>query len=348
MKRNKLVGLLVIQSLLAINVGVAQAVFIETVVVGNAGNAPDTEVMVQDGTTGYGAVSYDYRIGKYEVTNAQYTEFLNAVDPVGTNTLNLYVNAMSTSEHGGINFDAAADNGSKCVVKLGHTNKPVTFVSWYDAIRFANWLHNGQGSGDTETGAYEPGALANLGIPVNGNNITRNLGAKWFLPTENEWYKAAFHKNGGASGNYWSYPTSSDSAPTADAPPGGTNSANFDTAVRTVSDVGAYPLSDSPYGTFDQAGNLWEWNETLIQRGPAANPLSFFRGTRGGAWSGNTASFLASSNRITISFDGPNPSGRSTSIGFRVASISTIPEPSSLLLIALAIVVLVDHAVRFR
>ena len=48
--------------------------------VGNPGNAADTEVMYTDGTTGYGSVGYNYRIGTTEVTNSQYVEFFNFKD----------------------------------------------------------------------------------------------------------------------------------------------------------------------------------------------------------------------------------------------------------------------------
>ena len=104
------------------------------------------------------------------------------------------------------------------------------FVSWYDSIRFANWLHNGQGSGDTENGAYT--LLGGTPTPSNGNSITRNAGAKWWLPSEDEWYKAAYHKNDGVTGNYWDYPTSTDAVPYSDQPPGSgapdpSNTANF-------------------------------------------------------------------------------------------------------------------------
>jgi formylglycine-generating enzyme required for sulfatase activity len=61
----------------------AHAVTMEWVEVGDPGNDPDTAVMTccgsSTGTTGYGSVPYTYWIGKYEVTNAQYAEFLNAV-----------------------------------------------------------------------------------------------------------------------------------------------------------------------------------------------------------------------------------------------------------------------------
>jgi hypothetical protein len=95
--------------------------------VGNAGNGPDD--------TGFGAVSNVYRISKHEVTNAQYTEFLNAADPTGANAWALYNSLMSSNVNGGINFNSGAANGSKYQVKSGLDNNPVTFVSFFDAER---------------------------------------------------------------------------------------------------------------------------------------------------------------------------------------------------------------------
>lgn len=74
---------------------------------------------------------------------------------------------------------------------------PVNYVSWYDTLRFANWLHNGQltsaqGPSTTEDGAYEMSPAS---------NVLRKSGARWVLPTEDEWYKAAYHKNDGVTGN---------------------------------------------------------------------------------------------------------------------------------------------------
>ena len=192
----------------------AQAATIDMVTVGNPGNAGD----VQSQRHVSARSRYNYRIGKYEVTNAQYVEFLNGVDPTGANTLALYNSSMSSDARGGINFNGGAANGSKYEIKPGRDNNPVVFVSWYDSIRFANWLHNGQGSGDTENGAYT--LLGGTPTPSNGNSITRNAGAKWWLPSEDEWYKAAYHKNDGVTGNYWDYPTSTDAVPYSDQPPG--------------------------------------------------------------------------------------------------------------------------------
>jgi formylglycine-generating enzyme required for sulfatase activity len=290
---------------------------------------------MSDGTTGYGAVPYEYRIGKYEVTNAQYAEFLNTVDRAGIDTFNLYLPSFCDRVQCGITFNAAAVDGAKYIVKPGRDNHPVTYVTWYNAIRFANWLHNGQGNGDTETGAYTLGPLA-FGDPLHGNNITRNEGARWFLPSENEWYKAAYHKNDGVTGNYWDYPTQSNAAPTAAIPPGGVNSANFNDVLGNVSPVGAYSLAPGPYGTFDQAGNVGEWNEALLSIG--LTDSDGIRGVRGASWFGGgtdvTESLSASSRPAGGCAHGGNMNCGGFALGFRVASvISVVPEPTTSLLI---------------
>ena len=146
-------------------------------------------------------------------------------------------------------------------VKAGFADKPVIYVSFYDSLRFANWLNNGQGSGDTETGAYT--LLGGTATPSNGTTVTRNGGANIFLPSENEWYKAAYYDAGAAS--YFDYPTGTNTATGCVAPGSDTgNSANCTDAVGALTDVGAYALSDSPYGTYDQGGNVWEWNEQIV------------------------------------------------------------------------------------
>src|SRR5204862_6561203 len=91
-------------------------------------------------------------------------------------------------------------------------NKPVNYVSWYDSVRFANWLNNGQGPGDTENGAYT--LQGNSPTPTNGLSVTRNLTARIWLPSENEWYKAAYFEPGASGDSYWQYATRSDVLPT--------------------------------------------------------------------------------------------------------------------------------------
>jgi hypothetical protein len=181
------------------------------VTVGNPSNPPDQLYTYNNpDNLQFGSVANTYRISKYEVTNAQYTEFLNAVDPAGTNPNSVYSNLMGSDPRGGIAFNAGAASGSKYSSKTNMGNKPVNYVSFFDSMRFVNWLENGQptGGGGTENGVYTIG---------NGLTETRALGATFFIPSEDEWYKAAYHQpaaQGGDPDNYWLYPTASNSGPT--------------------------------------------------------------------------------------------------------------------------------------
>ena len=296
--------------------GAARAeVNIEMVSVGNPGNTGEQSRVAYGDTTYYGDVDYAYNIGKYEVSNAEYCEFLNAVDSGGTSPHDLYSIHMGGG-CGGIILTAGNPNGSKYTVRAGRGNMPVNYVSFWDACRFANWLHNGQGSGDTEAGAYTltPDGIAN-------NTVTRNPDWKWAVCSEDEWYKAAYYD--GNAGVYYDYPMGSDTAPTGEAPPGTdmTNgSANYDGAVGDLTDVGAYTAkpSDSPYGTFDQGGNVWEWNEAIIES---------YRRWRGGSF-GGLDDFLRASCRTYFVW----PTYQDDYVGFRVCEV---PEPATLLLLAL-------------
>src|SRR6185295_16310335 len=100
----------------------------------------------------------------------------------------LYNTSMgSGSEFGGITRSGSSGSYTYSAI-AGRENMPVNFVSCFDAIRFANWMNNGQGSGDTESGAYT--LLGGTATPSNGFTVTRNAGATTFLTTEDEWYKA--------------------------------------------------------------------------------------------------------------------------------------------------------------
>ena len=259
------------------------------VTVGNAGNAADP-------LTGYGAVGYEYKIGKYEVTNAQYVAFLNAKG--ASNSGAIYNSGMTST---GITRTGSSGNFSYSVTS-GFENKPVVYVSWFDAARFANWMMNGQGSNDMETGAYTLNG-ATSGI------ITANIGAQVYLPTEDEWYKAAYYS--AANTSYSLYPNGQNTITTADA--------NYDYVVGSTTDVGSYSGDGSSYGTADQGGNVWEWNDAVISGSS--------RGLRGGSFFDNELG-LRSSYR-----DNADPTSEDSNIGFRVASV---PEPTSLLLTMLA------------
>jgi len=192
--------------------GAAPLVEIDYVTVGDPGNPNDS--------TGYGQVDYVYQIGKYEVTCAQYAAFLNARAKRDTN--GLYNPGMASSSRGGI-VRAGTEGSYTHTVKAGFANVPVCFVNFYDALRFCNWLHNGAMEfSDTETGAY---ALSGSNVP----GIERTNKALVFLPSDNEWYKAAYYhatSSGGPANGYWLYPTKSNVAPVGEPPSGGVNSAN--------------------------------------------------------------------------------------------------------------------------
>ena len=83
--------------------------------------------------------------------------------------------------------------------------------------------------------------------------------------------------------------------------------------------MGAFAASPGPYGTFDQGGDVWQWNETDIYGDGSS------RGLRGGGW-GDGSDCLASSYRYS-----GNPTNEDSNIGFRVASV---PEPGSLVMLA--------------
>lgn len=309
--------------LLAVGLSAASAtaaVTIDWLIVGFSGNAADS--------TGYGAVAYDYSIGKYEVTNSQYTAFLNAVDPAGANANGIWNSSMGSDARGGISFNSSAASGSKYTVKTNMAEKPVNYVSWYDSARFINWLHNGQGAGSTEAGAYT--------LSGNTGSIIKNSGATVWLPSENEWYKAAYYDptpGAGGGDNYWSYAIRSNTAPTfgtatatgsianpgANVVNGGSN-ADWNGQNGNVVTVGSGGANNY-FGTADMNGNVWERNDAVVS--------STNRAIRGGAWDDSGSNMISSARVTNMSSTVENEY-----VGFRVAGLaaaSAVPEPSAVM-----------------
>jgi formylglycine-generating enzyme required for sulfatase activity len=309
-----------------------------TVPVGNSGNAADTAD--GDGFTGgvqrYGQVNYAYNIGKYEVTAGQYTVFLNAV--AAADPYRLYndgfgnMGMADTSVGSGITRSGSSGNFSYSV-DAAFVNRPVNFVSWGDAARFANWLANGQptgaeGPGTTETGSYTlNGAISDASLLP----ITRNANASWVIPSEDEWYKAAYYNP--VTQSYYLYPTSSDTAPGHDtADPSGNNANSYQSgypypiqAPYYTTVVGEFQNSASPYGTFDQAGNVEEWNEGI---------KDFWRGFRGGDFTNGQLCMLPEVRGMGY------PTYEHAGVGFRVA---LIPEPASLAFLGFGVAALLTR-----
>ena len=287
---------------------------IEWVTVGDPGNTADT--------TGYGAVATSFQIMKYELTNQQYSDFLNSV--AATDTYSLYNANMGIDARGGITRSGSSGSFTYAV-KTNMGDKPVIYVSWFDAARVANWYQNGAtSSSSTETGAYTL-----VSGQTTGTAPAVNLGATFYIPTEDQWYKAAYYKGGGTSAGYWDYATQSDAVPTtvtADSTGIGSagstgNFANYNQDADWNSQNGNVTTvgtngGPSAYGAFDMTGNVFEWNDLTGAAGS--------RGQRGGNYRGTTASLSSSfSNTLGAPIEGNN-------FGFRLASPvggpSDVPE----------------------
>jgi len=277
-------------------------VVIETVPVGNPGNLGQLSgIGVPPWGDGYnrvvGAVDYYYRIGKFETTAGQYTEFLNAVAATDTYTLwrpwppsqaTYNRKILRSGEPGSYTYSVAPDRA----------NRPVSMVAWRDVARFANWMHNGQPTGAQDLSTTEDGSYFLNGAYTHEELMTieRKPNATWVIPTEDEWYKAAYHKNDGVTGNYWIFPTGSDVLPDyqlIDPDPGNNATCKIEnpdpeveTPLYTIgepywrTEVGEHENSVSPYGTFDQGGNLEEWLESSYDTYHSSNG----KGQRGGSF----------------------------------------------------------------
>lgn len=310
--------------------GSALAVTIATVPVGDPGNMADHS----GSPPGVGSVGYAYSIAKYEVTAGQYCEFLNAV--ARTDMYALYnTNMWSTSA--GCKIQRSGVSGDYVYsVADDYANRPVNWVSFWDACRFTNWLHNGQPVGSQTAGMTETGAYALDGYNgLDGRTIQRNAGATWVVPRENEWYKAAYYKAGSNDAGYWTYATRRNGAPQQDINDLSGNNANYKHEWSSpvpiqppyfTTVVGQFQNSFSAYGTFDQSGNVAEWNETITRE------LSTFvhHGQRGGAYFDGIPAISSWGGS-----GGNTPSSDSAGYGFRVV---LLPEPTTLLLLCIGAV----------
>lgn len=209
--------------------------------IGNAGNAADTTGSPNPA----GSVGYNYRMGTYEVSRDMITKY-NASNPTGPQ---ISLNDMSSFGGNGV-------------------DRPATGVSWNEAARFVNWLNTSTGHSaayqfDT-TGANDNITLWEVGdAGYNASNRFRNSNAHYFLPSENEWYKAAYYDpnaNGGLRG-YWNYATGSDTAPVTTSGGTASETAVYRDGVNTnppgpadITNAGGL----SAYGTMAQNGNAWK------------------------------------------------------------------------------------------
>ena len=270
---------------------------IDFVAIGNPGNSNDMN--------GYGGVPYTYRIGKYTISQNQ--------------------------------IDAATRNGLQNVTAgAWRGDQPAANISWYEAAAYVNWLNTSKGYAPAYnlTFTYGSGSMAlwpttpdnsgNVAWTDGGTNLYRNANCVYFLPSENEWYKAAYYnptKNVG-SGGYWLYPTGSDSAPNpvASGTNAGTAVYNQPLYIGPASVFQAGGLST--YGTMGQGGNVLQWAETSWST--SNTDAEEFRVFRGCGWHNLIFCFPPPSYRyddlpvISDRYDN-FPFNDSGDIGFRVA-----------------------------
>ncbi len=275
----------------------ANSFSIEFVTIGNPGNPPDTT----GSPSPAGSVPYAYRIGKYEISRDM-IEKANAEGGLG-------ITLADMTLFGG--------NG---------LNRPATGVTWLEAAQFVNWLNTS--TGHTAAYKFDAGGNFQLWTPsdpgYDAGNLYRSSLAKYFLPSTDEWYKAAFFDP--TSGAYWNYPTASNSAPAAVA--GGT------VPGAAVVQQGANGPADitqagglSAYGTMAQGGNVSEREESALDL-INDEPLEL-RGAHGGNWDAFPSS-LNANLRSGVPANSEGPGG-----GFRVAGI--VPEPDGVTLLAISL-----------
>ena len=276
---------------------------IDFVDIGNAGNADDAGAGGGSYSTPYGGVSYGYRMGTYEISQ----------------------DAIEKATAGGLaSVTAGAHTG----------NEPAARMTWFEAAAFVNWLNDQRTPG---LKAYNLTGVTSLtpwasvdAWQAGGENLFRHKDAYYFLPSEDEWYKAAYHQNTGVNADYWDYATGSNTIPTQALTDGTTPfTAIFDgVEAGTPADPADVNLAGglSAYGTMGQNGNVFEWAESALDG--INNSSSENREIRGGYWLSFEESNLRSSNR-----DYGTPTASYTNIGFRVASV---PEPTSTVLMCSA------------
>ena len=266
------------------------------VTIGNPGNAADTT----GNPNPVGSVAYSYNIGKYEVSR----DMINKANTLG----NLGITLMDMSSWGG--------NG---------VNRPATGLTWNEAARFVNYLNTSTGHqaayNFTTSGVNDNVTLWATG-QYSGNNQFRHKDAYYFIPTLDEWYKAAYSS---PNGTWYNFANGRDSSPQSVASGTADNTAVYGgfPSPADIDQAGGL----SPWGTMAQDANVWEWHETAFDG--INNTAEENRGLRGN-WSYDGAVGGSSGNTLSL-----QPTGQAVWSGLRVAS--AVPEPSTLSLLAIAL-----------
>lgn len=304
---------------------------VDFVRVGAPGNAPWTgsaPFPYTNDTFGRGGVAYEYNIGRFEVTTAEWTRFFNAAldrapgDAIPWVLAPNYWGATSTSP--------TTPGGRRWAVPAGNEMRPVGNISWYTAAVYCNWLHNNKSTDRSAflSGAYDVSVFGGLDRFVP---ITHAANAAYWIPTWDEWLKAAHYdpnRNGPGQGGYWMYSNGTDSPVTAGPP--GTGQANYGwrdgTNSQFLVSLGAYPQTLSPWGLLDAAGGTSEWTEGIIEGSQGLRYRVYegsYRDSPPGGYI-NDAVFAAAGADI--------PSINFASQGFRIASAVPASPPACVLI----------------
>ena len=286
--------------------GAGQSFQMDFVSIGNPGNAADTTGVPNPA----GRVDRTYDINTYEVSRAMVTAYNANSGVVG---ITLQDMSASGSNNGGNGVD-----------------RPATGISWNEAARFVNWLNTQKGfapaykyANSTIGTNLTPWTVADT-LDYDATNPYRSKRANFFLPSFNEWYKAAYYSPGGT---YFDYANGSNTAPSAVTSGNLTNTAVYgqSTAQGPADVKKAGGLS--PYGVMGLGGNVFEWEESSADLSNSAG--GSVRGFRGGNWLGDS-SMLSSSSRLSGATDFED-----NEVGFRVASYNSdavVPEPSMMVI----------------
>ncbi|MCC6322750.1 MAG: SUMF1/EgtB/PvdO family nonheme iron enzyme [Phycisphaerales bacterium] len=250
---------------------------IDFVRIGAVGNAPwPGNGQPVDRAIGRGGVSYEYSIGRLEVTTAQWVEFLNAAldRPAGDS-----IPFISVPQFwGGASAPPMNPEGQRFRARPGQELYPVGDITWRMGAILANWYHNGK---SLDRAAFLNGAYDVSTFGFVGNRFTDQLAhhpdARYWIPTWDEWLKSAHYDpnkvNGdGTTGGWWVYSNGTDT-PLQGGPPGvGQANFGFSTGAFSVP-LGAYAATtQSPWGLLDVAGATSEWTEEVFDFGFLVRP----------------------------------------------------------------------------
>ncbi|MEM6733501.1 MAG: SUMF1/EgtB/PvdO family nonheme iron enzyme [Myxococcota bacterium] len=305
------------------------------VTIGDVGNRGYDRDDLRDNITGLGSIDYEYRIARTEVTTAQYVEFRNGLIDAG---LGAQLNVLPQFFGGG--FD-----GERWVVLPGLDDLPVAGVGWRDAALFVNWLHNDKKPvpESFQSGAYDISTFGSLGGGQFSDQSTRSPGARYWIPSHDEWLKAAHwdpNKEGPGEGGWWLYSDGSDTQPEPGLPGEGETSAGLDVGDFTAFSVPlkSYPETQSPWGLLDLSGGAPEWTEGWTM--PNDVPVQEARiwqgnGAGTGTWNPDIPFFF--SNDLAWEFGANRPDLSFRPISFRVASVIPSPGTGAILAAGLAL-----------